>query len=375
MGAWGLLKGLGDGMSFAGQKMVENQEQTAKEARLEKYRQAQVDDERQYQEERTAEGRQYAEGQAKETIARSISETRDGILYESDVNAKGEKIGAERSKGKAPVSRDHLVPISRNGGLYDAETGRMIHAPAGAGAGGPPSVKTAKIKDADGNEVLMERLPDGNWKPITQGEEKAAGPRGAFQPPTEKQVKAASEFIKSLGKEAEARDLDPEEQKALAAARQVTQDAFNPPKLGTDRNPLIGVTAEDLPNLRPGTIVVDPEGNLRRVPDRQTGQPAAAPAAAPPTAQQKDKAPKPAGLLQPDLKLPQPKFQQGLQGDKAKAAYEKAAGEITKFVKERVKYEGLQNVSEEQLRMALAGNLSAKERAAVVKELTNRGAK
>ena len=69
MSAWGLLKGVGEGLSFAGTQMAKTQEEQAKEARLEEYRKVAALEQRQYQEGQTEKQWAREDAKAQETIA------------------------------------------------------------------------------------------------------------------------------------------------------------------------------------------------------------------------------------------------------------------------------------------------------------------
>ena len=168
MASWGLLQGLGQGLSFSGERMAKTQEEEAKEARLAQYQKNITSEAREHQKTVTAEERTYREGQDEKTVA-GTRQSQNGLL--TDVNKYGTPIGEPYSDGKSKPSYDHLRAAGK-GTIYDAATGQWITTPdedgsdgqAGSGSKGKAQVVT--LKDDLGQEVLLERTPEGMWKQI-----------------------------------------------------------------------------------------------------------------------------------------------------------------------------------------------------------------
>ena len=250
MAAWGLLKGLGEGLSFAGASMAKTQEDQAKEARLEEYRKAAALEQRQYQEGQTAKQWAREDTKAETTVAKTKEFVRDGQIVRVDVNAQGDPLGEEYSGGQAKKDYGHLIKTGR-GGLYNAETQSVISEPAPYGGSGSGSgkVQVVTATAADGSKIPMALGPNG-WEPIPV-------PGGDAKPAmNQKRLNGLIAAAKVLTDVGASRELTEAEAKALDTYNAEINNMLVPqaePNGGKD-NPYPVDTPEDASKLPEGAF-------------------------------------------------------------------------------------------------------------------------
>lgn len=258
MGAWGLLKGFGEGLSFAGQQMAKTQEEMAKEARLEEYRRATMLESRQYQEGQTQ--KQWA--REDERRASDVSTTqkvlRDGRQFAVGLNVAGQPV-SETDLGKAPPDYKGRYFKAGDGVVWDSEARDFVSAGVGSG-----KVQIATFTDPDGNKVPMERGQDGSWKPIVpEGRESSQF--------NKKQLDGLLAAQKAIDKAGEARELTPEEQRTREALAQEIMKIVLPADGSKDRP--FTVNPGDPKDKYQGKYIRDLKGGIRFVPENDKSPP------------------------------------------------------------------------------------------------------
>lgn len=253
MSSWGLLRGLGEGLSFAGQQMALSQEEQAKEARLQEYQRVATEEARQYQEGQTQ--KQWA--REDERRARDVSTMQKAVKDGRDVaiglNVAGQPV-SEIDLGQAKA--DYGSIKSNKAGFFDVATKTWYPNPAGSGGDNKPII----TQDADGNPIAV------NWDgssikavPLT--------PEGNSAAPTKSELaraKALQQQIDSINKQGETAELAPELTKMREDAQREIQNIFFKPD-GSRERPL-QISPGDSPEKYQGKYARGPDGVTRFIP-------------------------------------------------------------------------------------------------------------
>ena len=237
MAAWGLLKGLGEGLSFAGASMAKTQEDQAKEARLEEYRKAAALEQRQYQEGQTAKQWAREDANSAKAIARTKTYVDNGQKMAQDTNSEGVNIGDAYSQGAVTV--DHSNIKMNRYGAFDANTNTWIPTP---GSGGASKVQTATTTDENGDKVTVQLGNDGTWSPIQlNGNNNSSGNSPA-------RLKAAQSILDSLSKAEATGELTADQQTAKNNALAIVSAYVAPKPDGSKEHPLVFKNVEEVTN-------------------------------------------------------------------------------------------------------------------------------
>ena len=399
MAAWGLLKGLGDGLSFAGATMAKTQEEKAKEARLEAYRQATLAEERQYQEEKTKNEWEREDSQVK--AERSYVD--NGRAYKVDINASGEQIGDPRDQGPVKEEKRNLVSGGR-GTIYDADAGQWLTSPgwnSGAASGqSAPTQQIKQVRNADGTTSYF------TWDGQSATPVEVPGPAQP-QGPSKEQVSSAMNVVKMLDKKAGIvgpSALSDDERALYDRAVSVIGASISPPTPTAgqgDGGLLTKPNQEPAPpkeqdairksfgnpdamrkvlrELNPGASDEEIEAGVAAAMKKRGTAPATeAPVKESKPATKPDKA----STLDEGVekyRTPTPTFgkmeKPGDVRSGPQAQYQKVLKDVVANVKEDLRYSRMQYMDENKMRLALNGNLTQSERRAIVAELERRAKK